>query len=229
MYATLLVLCISWHAKADTNTHTNKQPGGPVIFSDAPIKNGTVQRNSYTPKAYGIKSPGKTTKPQLAKAQKKVVRNPCKGLSRKDLDARAKWLKPKFERASKITGVEVSLLMAVARAESCFDTKVESRVGAKGLMQLMPPTAKAMGVANIYSSWQNIAGGASYLALMLKRYSNDVDLALAAYNAGPGNVARYKGVPPFRETQRYIVSVNKHLKYYRIMNGVSTQVATADD
>jgi len=207
----LLLSCASAAIAADRYNSYHGADGS-VTFSDAPIKNGQVDRTSYS-----------------TKVRLKPARNPCRGLSNRDLDARAKRLKPKFIRASEITGVDVSLLMAVARAESCFDRKAKSHAGAIGLMQLMPPTAKAMGVANIYSAWQNMAGGASYLALLLKRYSNDLDLALAAYNAGPGNVSRYNGVPPFRETRRYIVSVKGFQERYRVMIGRQTQVATSED
>jgi len=110
--------------------------------------------------------------------------------------------------------VDPALLKAVARAESCFDPKAESHAGAKGLMQLMPSTAKAMGVSNIFDSNQNLTGGAQYLAAMLARYSSDTHLALAAYNAGPGNVDKYNGVPPFAETRQYIDNVKAFHELY---------------
>jgi len=101
------------------------------------------------------------------------------------------------------------LIKAVAQIESCFDRKAISRVGAEGVMQLMPATAKELGVVDSFDAQQNINGGTEYLAKMLARFDHNPRLALAAYNAGPGAVDKHKGVPPFPETQAYIEKVLK--------------------
>ena len=112
-----------------------------------------------------------------------------------------------FERASKQYGIPVNLLKAVAKTESGFDPGAVSSCGAQGVMQLMPSTAKSMGVQNPLDAEQNIMAGARYLSQKISQYGGNVTLALAAYNAGSGNVAKYNGVPPFKETQAYISRV----------------------
>ena len=96
------------------------------------------------------------------------------------------------------------LIRAVMRTESSFNPFVVSPVGAQGLMQLMPALAKEMGVTDAFDPRQNVMGGAKYLRQLLDRHRGNVPLTLASYNAGPGNVAKYKGVPPFRETRNYV-------------------------
>ncbi len=103
--------------------------------------------------------------------------------------------------------IDEDLLASVVRAESGGQVRAVSRTGAQGLMQLMPGTASAMGVADAFRPEQNISGGTAYLDLMLTRYHDNVALALAAYNAGPGAVDKYHGVPPFRETRAYVARV----------------------
>jgi soluble lytic murein transglycosylase-like protein len=108
-----------------------------------------------------------------------------------------------FEAAAARHDLPVALLKAVARVESAFDPMAVSHAGAQGLMQLMPQTAQAMGVIDPFDPAQSIEGGARYLRKMLDRFEV-LELALAAYNAGPTAVTRYGGIPPFEETRRYV-------------------------
>ena len=102
-------------------------------------------------------------------------------------------------------------LVAVAKVESNYNSNAVSRSGASGVMQLMPATARGLGVTDVFDAKQNINGGAKYLASLYKKYDGDLELTLAGYNAGPGNVAKYGGIPPFKETQNYIVKVKQAL------------------
>lgn len=112
-------------------------------------------------------------------------------------------------------GVDPALVQAVIHAESAFNPKAVSPKGAQGLMQLMPLTAEELGVKNALDAEQNIRGGVKYLAQMLERFDRNTILATAAYNAGPGAVTKYRGVPPFAETQAYTERVAILHKRYR--------------
>ncbi|MCG8588474.1 MAG: lytic transglycosylase domain-containing protein [Proteobacteria bacterium] len=122
---------------------------------------------------------------------------------------------PLIERVSQAYRVEPALVKAVIAAESNFDPRAVSRAGARGLMQLMPQTARELGVEDPHHAGENVWGGVRYLRSMLDRYG-DVTRALAAYNAGPTAVDRYRGVPPYRETEQYVARV---LHYYRHYHG----------
>ena len=121
--------------------------------------------------------------------------------------------------------IDVELLASVVKAESGFHPDAVSRTGARGLMQLMPATARTLGVNDAFQPDQNIAGGAAYLDYLLTRYHNDISLALAAYNAGPGAVDRYHGIPPFRETRAYVARVEN--EFIRRKRAASRSAALA--
>ncbi len=116
-----------------------------------------------------------------------------------------------FEESARFYNVPVNLLKAIGKAESNFDPYAQSAAGAQGVMQLMPETARSLGVTDVFDARSNIMGGAKYISDLLKQYNGDIDLALAAYNAGSGNVEKYGGVPPFPETVNYIRKVKEYM------------------
>jgi soluble lytic murein transglycosylase-like protein len=119
-----------------------------------------------------------------------------------------------IEEASKTFGVDKGIIKSIILAESAGNHKAVSNAKAKGLMQLMDSTATEMGVKNVFNPRENIFGGTKYFAQMLRQYGGDLKLALAAYNAGPQNVEKYKGVPPFAETKTYINKVLSYLEHF---------------
>lgn len=117
-----------------------------------------------------------------------------------------------FEKASKTYNISIDLLKAVAKAESDFNPECTSSSGAMGIMQLMPGTAKELGVTDAYDPEQNIMGGAKYLSENLEIFNGNLSLSVAAYNAGRGAVKKYNGIPPYNETQNYVKKVLGFLK-----------------
>lgn len=132
-----------------------------------------------------------------------------------DLEKTKDLFTPVIERAAKDHGVNKAIIRAIIMAESTFNPKAVSKRGAKGLMQLMPRTAKSLGVKNSFDPAQNVHGGVKYFRQLLDKFGGNVDFALAAYNAGSKNVYKHKGVPSFGVTKRYIKKVKEYREFYK--------------
>src|SRR5574344_1923782 len=120
-----------------------------------------------------------------------------------------------IEKYAGQNNIDPDFVKAVVKQESGFNPKAKSRCGAMGLMQLMPSTAKGLGVTNAYDAEQNIYGGTRYLKGLMDRFGNNKELALAAYNAGPNAVKKYNGIPPYRETQNYVKNIMATYERYK--------------
>jgi len=147
------------------------------------------------------------------------------GLNFRTLRLNVAAYQDEIRAAAREHGVEEAIVRAIIHAESAFNPNALSRVGAQGLMQLMPATASRFGVANPFDAAQNIRGGVQYLAWLLKRFNGNLTLAAAGYNAGEGAVDKYGGVPPYSETQRYVQRVGVLAERYRgALNPVASPV-----
>lgn len=133
-----------------------------------------------------------------------------------------------IRQAAQQHGISEGLIKAVMHTESGFNVNARSPVGAQGLMQLMPATARRFNVSNAYDPQQNIMAGAKYLAWLMNRFNGNSSLALAGYNAGEGNVAKYNGIPPFRETQDYVRRVSS--RYQNLYaNGIGSSTSHSNN
>ncbi len=112
-----------------------------------------------------------------------------------------------IEKYSESSNLDPNFVKAVVKQESGYNANATSHCGAMGLMQLMPATAQELGVTNAYDAEQNISGGTKYLEGLMEKFAGNEELALAAYNAGPNAVAKYDGIPPYKETQNYVKNV----------------------
>ena len=131
----------------------------------------------------------------------------CATHSASDIKERASQYQRIINKYSQKYGVDSRLITAVITTESCFKNRSRSHKGAAGLMQLMPRTARRWGIRDRHNADQNIRGGTRYIAHLLKRFNGNVKLAIAAYNAGEGNVDKYRGIPPFKNTRKYVRNV----------------------
>lgn len=193
---------------SDMEIHVYRQADGTRLFTD---------RKQRQP---GVKYVGTFGRPTAYKS--------CNRMTPALLKTRGDGYLPLIRPHAAVHDVPVELVRAVMQVESCFEKKAVSRVGARGLMQLMPGTAADLGVRNSFDPAQNIAGGVRYLGMMRKRYPSDWKLALAAYNAGPGAVDKYGGIPPFAETQGYVKRVmSLYEKSLRVTPAAATTAASA--
>ena len=180
---TALVLVVLTRGTAEAQIYAWRDAAGQMVLSDSPREAIGELRTFAVPRATGVK----------------VTRPPDQKSARFD---------PIIDERAAAEGVSADLVRAVIQVESAFNHLAVSPKGAMGLMQLMPATASELGVANPFDPAQNIGGGIRYLKRLLSRYDDKVELALAAYNAGPGAVDKYgQNVPPYQETRDYVKKI----------------------
>ena len=189
------LLCLFSMAVQAEAIHIYKQPDGSRLYTDQKKRSG--QGYKY-----------------IGRYGRATYRVSCAGYRPEVMNARRQRYQTLVKQYAELYKVDSKLIEAVMRVESCLDRNAISRAGAKGLMQLMPATAQELGVRDIFDPADNIRGGARYLSQLLKSFDNDQKLALAAYNAGPGAVRRYSGIPPYKETQSYVKRVQRQYRRY---------------
>lgn len=177
-----LVFCLAAPAIADAQIHTWRDESGNLVVSSTPRDGAVV--------TYAVDNAPSTIR-----------------ATRPSVNRRSQAYEPWIVEYASAYSVRPELVRAVIQAESAFNPLARSPKGAMGLMQLMPATAADLGVSDPYDPEQNIRGGVRYLRMLLDRYESNEELALAAYNAGPGAVEKYGAVPPYRETRTYIARI----------------------
>lgn len=183
---------------ADDITYKYREDDGTVWFTDRPPSG--PDSDDYEFLGYHGRPP---------------ARSSCRGLSDAERERRAGRIDVPLRRLSDRFDADRLLIKAIVSVESCFDPRAVSRVGARGLMQLMPGTARELGVRDAFDINQNLRGGIEYFTHLRKRFEGDLRLALAAYNAGPGAVERHGGIPPYPQTRTYVQRVLERLETYR--------------
>ncbi len=193
-----------------------------MLFTDELSKKGTgmgIAELIYSQLTGGEKLTNITTKPAANIVEQLKSISSSKAISGSDSSTSGNFIDRVSDRigqyqsiiseAAQKYGVDENLIKGIITAESAGKSTAQSGVGAKGLMQLMDGTAKSLGVTNSFDPEQNIMAGTQYIKQQIDKFGS-VDLALAAYNAGPGNVSKYNGIPPFKETQNYVQKVKKY-------------------
>lgn len=215
--ATLLVLglCLSVAGRARADIYYCESPDGEISIQQRRIPGWRCRVEAReTP---GPRSPAPATTASLPRTGTPYVPAPMPVPESGDRFTRYDAI---IEEAARLYQLPADFIRAVVKVESDFHPEVVSRVGAIGMMQLMPGTARNMGVVNPFDPRQNIFGGTRYLRLLANLFHGDLVLTVAAYNAGEGAVQRYGGVPPYDETRRYVQRVLHH--YYNLRNGTGS-------
>ncbi len=156
---------------------------------------------------------------------RKTATKSCHGVTPEIMAERAERYMPSIVKYAAAHDVDIELIKAVITVESCFDSRAVSVAGAHGLMQLMPETARRYGILDRFNPEQNLSAGIHHLKDLLVDFKENINLSVAAYNAGAGNVRKYKGIPPFKETQDYVQKVVRHYQLYRQQSGLPTSTA----
>lgn len=187
----------------------------------APVKKSSAKKS--------IAKKKKLTKTKTKVTKRRRYKRACYQSSASILRERAESFQPFIRDSSRRYGVSEALIISVITAESCFHHRARSPKNARGLMQLIPATAKRFGVTNSYVPAQNIKGGTRYLKFLLKKFSGNLHHVVAAYNAGEGAVDRYSGIPPYRETKEYVRRVMSVYRRLQNSNGSTVQVNRSVD
>jgi len=195
MIFSLLALFLYSHSTL-AGYYVYQKPDGSRIITDRPQYNRTLKLVKKSQKVVGI---GRTVSNHVAI----------------ESTANANKFDDLINLVSNRHGMDPALIKAVVHTESYFNPNATSRVGASGLMQLMPRTAEIYGVFDLYSPMKNLDAGVRHLRYLLRRYKNRLSIALAAYNAGEKAVMYYNGIPPYRETRRYIKKVMQYRTHYK--------------
>ncbi len=195
----VVVACLQGTVLADDGiTYKYQEDDGTVWFTDR--KPNADRLNEFRFMGYHGRPPARAS---------------CRGLGNDELAHRQARIETPVQQLADRYGADRLLIKAIIAVESCFDPKAVSRVGARGLMQLMPYTASAVGVEDSFDIQQNLRGGIEYFTRMHERYNGNTAFALAAYNAGPNAVDRHDGIPPYPETRRYVRRVLDRWREYR--------------
>lgn len=192
------------------NNYVNKFSAQSTQFpNEANISEFQKVMNESVPTDYKLKNfeNSKVVFGTLVKPSSKINSNLSLPISSKKPEYSRLEIENIIEGVSNKHGISSKLVKALIKQESGFNPNAVSKAGAKGLMQLMPSTAKNLGVTDVTNPVQNVEGGVKYLKSMMNKYNGNLILALAAYNAGPGAVDKYKGVPPYKETQNYVKNI----------------------
>lgn len=210
-FCLLLMPLLAASSEALADAYRYKQPDGSVLFTDIRLSPGDTKTVSLASLGARRSYRGSYGRPTATAS--------CNGMDATALQQRYRLVAADMQAAADKHNIDPLLLRAVARVESCYDTQAVSSAGAEGIMQLMPSTARELAVSNSFNPAANIDGAARYLAWLQKRYEGNTELILAAYNAGPGAVDKYNGIPPYRETERYVPAV---LGYFNDFKRAST-------